>query len=55
MYKRQVPEGEPGGNASLVIGTHTAREADLASTVNALRENPAVAEVTSVLRLEGNA
>ena len=50
-----MPEGETSGNASLVIGTHTAREADLAATVHALRENPAVAEVTSVLRLEGNA
>ena len=53
--EQSVPEGETSGNASLVIGTHTAREADLAATVHALRENPAVAEVTSVLRLEGNA
>jgi homoserine dehydrogenase len=52
--EQSVPEGETGGNASLVIGTHTAREADLAATVYALSNNPAVAEVTSVLRLEGN-
>ncbi|NLB47042.1 MAG: homoserine dehydrogenase [Microbacteriaceae bacterium] len=42
------------GTATLVIGTHTAREADLAATVQALRESSVVAEVTSVLRLEGN-
>jgi homoserine dehydrogenase len=53
--EQSVPEGETGGNASLVIGTHTAREADLAATVRALSDNAAVAEVTSVLRLEGNA
>lgn len=53
--EQSVPqEGEAAGNASLVIGTHTAREADLAATVAALRESAVVAEVTSVLRLEGN-
>ncbi len=41
--------------AALVIGTHTAREADLAATVEALRSADMVIEVTSVLRLEGNA
>ncbi|MBP6684467.1 MAG: ACT domain-containing protein, partial [Leucobacter sp.] len=43
------------GRATLVIGTHTAREADLAATVGALRADDAVAEVTSVLRREGRA
>lgn len=52
--EQSVPEGSTDGNATLVIGTHLAREADLAATVTALRELPAVAEVTSVLRLEGN-
>lgn len=40
--------------ASLVIGTHVAREADLAATVDALRAADMVLNVTSVLRLEGN-
>ena len=52
--EQSVPEGSTDGNATLVIGTHLAREADLAAMVSALREIPAVAEVTSVLRLEGN-
>lgn len=52
--EQSVPEGAPAGTATLVIGTHTAREADLAATVEALRRNDTVAEVTSVLRLEGN-
>jgi len=40
--------------ATLVIGTHLAREADLAATVDALRASSVVTAVTSVLRLEGN-
>jgi len=43
------------GRARLVIGTHRAREADLAAMVEALRESDVVLEVTSVLRLEGDA
>lgn len=54
VEQQTAPESETDGTASLVIGTHTAREADLAATVDALRESDAVAEVTSVLRLEGN-
>lgn len=42
-----------GARASLVIGTHVAREADLAATVDALRAADRVLSVTSVLRLEG--
>ncbi|MCB1274856.1 MAG: homoserine dehydrogenase [Leucobacter sp.] len=45
-------DGE-AGTARLVIGTHTAREADLAATVEALRANAVVTGVASVLRLEG--
>jgi homoserine dehydrogenase len=43
------------GTAALVIGTHQAREADLAATVDALRASDVVTAVTSVLRLEGSA
>lgn len=43
------------GKAALVIGTHAAREADLAATVDALRADEAVDAVLSVLRLEGRA
>ena len=39
--------------AMLVIGTHAAREADLAATVADLRRDAAVIEVVSVLRREG--
>jgi len=52
--EQSVPDGEDAEQATLVIGTHTARESQLAATVQALRNNDAVAEVTSVLRLEGN-
>ncbi|CAG7616132.1 homoserine dehydrogenase [Leucobacter soli] len=43
------------GTATLVIGTHISREADLAATVDALRGSAVVTAVTSVLRLEGGA
>lgn len=43
------------GEATLVIGTHVAREADLAATVEALRASSFVVGVTSMLRLEGQA
>jgi homoserine dehydrogenase len=39
--------------ATLVIGTHAAREADLAATVSALSQLDAVSSVVSVLRVEG--
>jgi homoserine dehydrogenase len=41
------------GTASLVVGTHRAREAALAATVEALRAAPEVAAVLGVLRVEG--
>lgn len=54
--EQTAPQGDEDGDVTLVIGTHTAREADLAATVAALRERgDAVTEVTSVLRLEGDA
>lgn len=40
--------------ATLIIGTHTARESALAATVAALESSSVVAAVTSVLRVEGN-
>lgn len=42
------------GTATLVIGTHEARESALAETVASLAENPVVTAVTSVIRVEGN-
>lgn len=51
----QSVTGEPGNGATLVIGTHPAREAKLAATVDALRQSDVVREVTSVLRVEGRA
>ncbi len=47
-------ESEPAPSATLVIGTHRARESDLAALVQTLRETDAVEAVTSVLRLEGD-
>jgi len=51
--QQSVPEGEHAATATLVIGTHRATEAALASTVAALEASDVVAEVTSVLRVEG--
>ena len=42
-----------GSDAQLVIVTHRARDAALTATVRALRTLPAVREVTSVMRVEG--
>jgi len=50
--KQTVSEGAEG-RATLVIGTHPAREADLAAMVEALRGSDVVLAVTSVLRMEG--
>lgn len=50
----QTVEADQHDTATLVIGTHIAREADLARTVEALGESDVVTEVISVLRLEGN-
>ncbi|MGH3471694.1 MAG: ACT domain-containing protein, partial [Nocardioidaceae bacterium] len=42
-----------GGDAQLVVVTHTAHDRDLAATVDELRATPIVREVTSVMRVEG--
>jgi homoserine dehydrogenase len=49
------PDGASGAapTATLVIGTHEATESALAATVASLEANGSVAEVTSVLRVEG--
>jgi len=47
-------EGEPGAErAALVVVTHTARDAALSATVEALARLPVVDAVTSVMRVEG--
>ncbi len=43
-----------GGNAELVIVTHTAADAALSATVDALAQLPIVRGVTSVMRVEGD-
>jgi homoserine dehydrogenase len=43
-----------GADAALVIVTHTARDAALSATVDALRRMPVVRAVTSVMRVEGD-
>jgi homoserine dehydrogenase len=50
---RDVRQEGRGEDASLVIVTHTAREAHLAATVADLGAMPAVKTVVSVLRVEG--
>ncbi|MDO4686783.1 MAG: homoserine dehydrogenase [Corynebacterium sp.] len=50
---RTVRQEDKGETARLVVVTHAAREADLARTVEKLKELEAVKEVTSVIRLEG--
>jgi homoserine dehydrogenase len=48
------PSASAGSStATLVIGTHEARESDLAATVLALSKLPVVSAVVSVLRVEG--
>jgi homoserine dehydrogenase len=44
-----------GDDAQLVVVTHTARDADLAATVEGLRTMPIVRGVNSVMRVEGGA
>ena len=48
-----VRQDGSGDAATLVIVTHSAPDAALAATVAALRDMPAVRDVTSVLRVEG--
>ena len=44
-----------GADAQLVVVSHTATDAQLAATVEQLRTMEAVREVTSVMRVEGDA
>lgn len=48
----QSTSAQPG-TATLVVGTHEARESALSDTVVALEASPVVTAVTSVLRIEG--
>jgi len=48
------PAGSRDARASLVVVTHTATDAALAATVEALAELPIVAAVDSVMRVEGD-
>ncbi len=52
-HSHEAGEEAPAPTATLVIGTHEATEAALADTVAALEASEVVAEVTSVLRVEG--
>lgn len=51
---KQTGQQERTPSATLVIGTHTARESALAATVAALEASDVVQCVSSVLRMEGN-
>jgi homoserine dehydrogenase len=57
QQQHRVRDGEPAdgaaGRAALVVVTHTAPDAALAATVEALAELPIVAAVASVMRVEG--
>ncbi|GAB3648027.1 homoserine dehydrogenase [Corynebacterium nasicanis] len=48
---KTVRQEESGDDARLIVVTHSAREADLAATVEDLKQAPAVKAVDSVLRL----
>src|SRR5699024_2746106 len=51
---KRADSADAPGTATLVIGTHTAKESALAETVRALEASDVVQSVTSVLRMEGN-
>jgi homoserine dehydrogenase len=42
-----------GDEAGLIVRTHTARDSDLAATMDQLRRNDAVRDVVGVMRVEG--
>jgi homoserine dehydrogenase len=50
-----VRQNGRGDDAQLVVVTHRARDAALSATVEALRNLPSVRDVTSVMRVEGEA
>ena len=47
-------DGRAPGQAVIVIATHSAREADLRAVARALDQSPAVQEVASTIRMEGD-
>ena len=47
-------DGQGIGQAVIVIATHVAREADLQAVAHALSQSPAVREVASTIRMEGD-
>ncbi len=49
---RTIRQEERGEGARLIVVTHSAREADLAATVEALKDKPVVKSINSVIRLE---
>ena len=53
LFTLEGSAASKGQTATLVIGTHRARESDLAATVADLAKLKAVTSVTSVLRIEG--
>ena len=53
LFTLEGSAASKGQTATLVIGTHRARESDLAATVADLAQLKAVTSVTSVLRIEG--
>lgn len=53
IFTPQTGQASKAATTTLVIGTHEARESDLAATVLALSKLPVVDSVVSVLRVEG--
>ena len=49
----KVQGGKPSKTATIEIGTHRAKDAQLSAVVEALRATDAVEEITSVIRVEG--
>jgi homoserine dehydrogenase len=54
IFTSEGSAASKGQTATLVIGTHRAKESDLAATVADLAKLKAVTSVTSVLRIEGS-
>ena len=54
IFTSEGSAASKGQTATLVIGTHRAKESDLAATVADLAQLKAVTSVTSVLRIEGS-
>lgn len=50
--EQSIPAGDGGDHATLIIGTHPARERDLAAVVRDLEASESVAELLGVLRIE---